>query len=101
MSKCVWQTPNNFETKPFPELNRPGVRAHHEIELHGAESAVPGAFKRVEAHGWRNSPPFRLRRGHIAAIGHMQAAATLVGSQEIRTEDARIPLPHKRFVFGS
>src|SRR5262245_18012883 len=101
MAKRGWQTPNNFEAKPLPELNRPAVRAHHEIELHGAESAFLSAFKRVETHGSRNPPPFRRRRGDIAAIGHMRAAATLVGSQEIGTEDARIPLPHKRFVFGS
>src|SRR5215510_5366192 len=93
------QTSHNLEAKPLPEFDRPGVAAHHKIELHGAKAAFLRALERMPAHRSRNSPPFRRPCRHVAAVRHVRASPWLIGPQEVGTENSPLLLPHEAFVW--
>ena len=60
-----------------------------------AEATLARYFQRMQTHRASYTAPHRLLRCHIAAIGHMRAAATLVGAKKIRAENRSIFLGHE------
>src|SRR5262245_61029131 len=95
------QAAHNLEAKTLPEFDRPGVAAHHKIELHGAKAALLRALERMPAHCPRNSSSFGRRRRHVAAVRHVRASPSLIGAQEVGTEDGSLLLQHEGLVPGS
>ena len=93
--KSAGQAADQFHAAILPEMNGGLVRAHHEIILHGAVAERLGHIERMQAHGPGNAAPARLRRGHIAAIGDMTAAARLVGREVIGAENVSLFLGHE------
>src|SRR3984885_5139270 len=84
MQKRPRQTTHRGKAERLPEPHRPLVCAHNEVELHRAEATLARYFQRMQTHRASYTAPHRLLRCHIAAIGHMRAAATLVGAENIR-----------------
>src|SRR5260221_1215877 len=92
---------DNLESEATPQVYRRYVGADHKIDLHGPEAALAGSRKRVLAHRARHPASCRPRRGDITAIGHVRAAALLVGLQKIRANNLGVLFRDEDFVAGS
>src|SRR3984885_15044212 len=98
MQKRSRQTTHRGEAERLPEPHRPLVCAHNEVELHRAEATLARHFQRMQTHRASHAAPHRLLCGHVPAICHMRAAATLIGAKEIRAESRSIFLSHEYFM---
>ena len=84
------QPPHYLEPEALPDPYRPVVGAHHEVELHGAESARPSRLQRMRAHRPRQPAARCPPGGHIPAVGHVRPAALLIGVQEVSSRDLAV-----------
>jgi len=81
------EPPDNLESVGLPRLDGALVGAHHEIELHREKAARPGVFERVFEHGAADARSLGIRRCHVAAVGHVSAAAHLVRLEKVGAEN--------------
>ena len=77
--------PSDFESEGLPEADGSGVGADDEVELHGAEAALPGVGEGVEAHGAGDSSALGGGGGGVAAVGDVGTAALLISGASNRT----------------
>src|SRR5437899_11157152 len=87
MPECGGEPADNLEPARLPQPDRSRVRADDEVELHGAESTRACAGERVLAHRAAHAPAGRVRRGDVAAVRDVRAAALLVGAEIVRAGD--------------
>src|SRR5215472_13322910 len=78
MFKTFGKAAHNFETETLPQPDSPLVGADHEVELHGAKSALACSLQRVRTHRASHPAARSVRRRHVAAIGNVCATAFLI-----------------------
>src|SRR6266446_1233027 len=88
MSKHPRQGPHDGEPTALPQPYRPLVAGDDEVELHGREAALTCVVKRMGAHHPCHPSTGSIGRNDVTAVGHMAAAAAIVGAQEIRSENS-------------
>ena len=77
------------------------VGGNYEVELHRPKTALASAREGNAPHMVRATPrPRSVRRGDVAAVRHMGAAALLVGAQIIGADNAARLLGDEHLVAG-
>ena len=92
MPKRARQPADGLKAKALPKMDRGGIGADHEIELHSGEPAIPGLGKRVLGKLPRDPAATLGRVGCVGGIGDMVAPAELVVAQEIGADDDAVRL---------
>src|SRR5260370_19432190 len=72
----------------------------YEVELHGAKAALAGALQGMGAHRSGEAATGSLRGGHVTAVGHVIAAALLVGAEEVSGDYMAMVIRDIDFVAG-
>jgi hypothetical protein len=99
VQECFRKAANNLKSEALPQPHCPFVGAHHEVELHGAESPGLRVFERVRTHRAREALAGSPGRRYVATIRHVRAPAFLIGTQEVCAKNLPILLGDKHFVF--
>src|SRR6266404_6868245 len=92
---------DNFESEALPKCDGAPVRAHHKIELHGLEATLAGSIERVRAHRASYASAGCPGSGDVSGIGHVRAAAVLIGLQKIRAHNVGVLFRGEDVVPGS
>jgi DnaJ-like protein len=92
------QPSDNVEAVRLPGPNRATIGAHDEVELHREKRSCPRASDRVFEH--RAPDPFTLRcRGrHVATVGDMAPATSLVRAKKVGAENTSLIFCDEHFV---
>jgi hypothetical protein len=84
----------------LPQPDGPFVGSDDEVELHGCEATGARLIERMRAHGPGHAAPKCVWRDYVTAIGHMRAAASIIGAQIIRANDRALILGGENRMSG-
>jgi len=92
------QATHSFEAEVLPDADGAEVGTHHEVELHGAKTALAGALQGMGAHEPGQAATGCARRGHITAVGHVSTTALLIGTEVVRGDNVGAVIGDEDFV---
>src|SRR5437879_11353084 len=87
MKKSFGKPADDFKIEALPQFDGAFVGADYEVVLHGAKGAFACAIQRMSAHCARHAAAHRRHRSHVAAIGDVRSAATLIRLQAVGAND--------------
>jgi hypothetical protein len=88
--ECPREPADRMKTQSLPQADSRFVAGDDEIELHGGEAARLGVGQRMGGHGTTDPATRGPGRGHVGSIGHMRAAASLVGAKIVCSDDLAV-----------
>jgi hypothetical protein len=95
MREDAQQRADDLKAHALPQAHRPLIRGDGEVELDGTEAVGRGFVERMRSHHPRHPAAVRLRRGHVAVIAHMGAAAPVIGVQVVGADRMAVFLGDK------
>ena len=90
MSKRVWQSADDLETKPLPQSDRRLVCGHNKVELHRAKAELARFVQAMFAHCAANPLSVRIRRNHECRVRHVRTRSRLIRSQNVSANNAPV-----------